>query len=125
MKLKDSNLCVGVWTEHYEELIDWYKTVLGFTVKSKTELPDDTCTDFAFGDNYFFIGKHDRVKGKSRDPYRIMIGFNVESVTRAYKELPLEKVTVIAPPFEAPPGGFWCMTIADPEGNILQFFGDK
>lgn len=54
-----------------------------------------------------------------------MVGFNVESISEAYEELKQKNVTWIAQPFESPTGGLWCMTIADPEGNILQFFGNK
>jgi len=68
---------------------------------------------------------HDKIKGKNKDPYRIMMGFNDDSVTAIYDELKTTNVTIIALPFEGPSGGFWCMMIADPEGNILQFFGGK
>lgn len=125
MKLKNSIISVSIWSEDYEKLAKWYEDVLGFKVRERLTLPDDTGVDFQFGDVYFYVGKHNKVKGKSRDPYRIMVHFNVDSVTEIYNELVKKNVTIIAPPFEGPPGGFWCTTIADPEGNILQFFGDK
>ncbi len=125
MKLKDTNLSVCLWSEDYEKLAKWYEEVLGFRVKRKLTLPDDTGVDFDFGSNYFYVGKHDKVKGENKDKYRLMSGFNVESVTKVYEEIKTKNVKVIAPPFEGPPGGFWCMTIEDPDGNLLQFFGDK
>ena len=125
MKLKNKEISVGIWSEDYEKLAKWYEDVLGFTVKSRLNLPNDTVIDFDFGDTYFFIGKHDKVKGKNKDPHRIMIGFNVDSVAEAYNEIKDKDVTFVAKPFEAPAGGYWCMTIQDPEGNIIQFFGDK
>lgn len=125
MKLTNKNLSVGVWSEDHTTLAKWYEDVLGFTVREVLDLPNDMCIDFEFGDNYFFVGKHSEVHGKSKDPYRVMIGFNVASVTEVHDELVKKNVTVIAPPFEGPPGGFWCMTVQDPEGNILQFYGDK
>ena len=125
MKLKDSNLSVGIWSDNFEALARWYENTLNFKIRGRTNLPDDMCIEFEFGKNYFFIGKHDKVKGTSKDPYRIMIGFNVDSVTETYKDLAKRDVKFIAKPFEGPAGGFWCMTIQDPEGNILQFYGDK
>lgn len=125
MKLKSKILDVAIWSADYKGLAKWYKRVLGFKEKGRLNLPNDTGIEFEFGDNVFWVGKHSRVKGQSKDPYRIMIGFSVESVTKAYEELKKKKVKFIAKPFEGPPGGFWCMTIQDPEGNILQFFGDK
>jgi predicted enzyme related to lactoylglutathione lyase len=125
MKLRNRIISVSIWSDNYEKLATWYEEVLGFEVRERLTLPDDTGVDFQFGDAYFYIGKHDKVKGVSHDPYRIMVHFNVDSVSDVYKELLEKNVTVIAPPFVGPPGGFWCMTIADPEGNILQFFGQK
>lgn len=125
MQLKDKNLSAGIWSDNYDALAKWYEEVLGFKVRERLYLPDDTVVDFDFGDNYFFIGRHDKVKGKSKEPYRIMVGFNVKSVSKIYAELKKKNVTIIAKPFEGPSGGYWCLTIQDPEGNILQFFGDK
>jgi len=125
MKLKDLTISICLWSDDYENLAKWYEDVLGFPVAQRLTLPDDTGVDFAFQPAYFYVGKHDKVQGKSKDPYRVMINFNVESVQEVYKELKDKKVTIIAKPFEGPPGGFWCMTVADPEGNILQFLGDK
>ena len=123
--LKDKYLSVGIWSLNHKKLAKWYEEVMGFKVREEINLPNDECIDFNFGENYFFIGKHDKIHGVNSDPYRIMVGFNVESVNNTYKILAKKGVQFIAKPFEAPGGGFWCMTISDPEGNILQFYGDK
>lgn len=125
MKLRAKMLSVIIWSENHETLAKWYEEVLGFTVREVTTHPDDSCIGFDFGDTFFSIGRHDQVHGKSKDPYRIMVGFPVHSVHEAYEELKDKDITWIAKPFEAPTGAIWCMTIADPEGNILQFFGKK
>ena len=125
MKLKNKIISVCIWSDNYGKLAKWYEDVLDFPVRERLTYPDDTGVDFDFGDTNFYVGKHSEVNGKSKDPYRIMVGFNVSSVTKTYEELKRKKVKIIAKPFEGPPGGFWCMTIADPEGNILQFFGQK
>ena len=125
MKLKDNIISICIWSDDYEKLAKWYEDVLGFSVSQRLTYPDDTGVDFNFAPSYFYVGKHDKVHGKSKDPYRIMINLNVDSISEVYNELKDKNVEIIAEPFEGPPGGFWCMTIADPEGNILQFFGDK
>ncbi len=125
MKLINKDISVCLWSPDYEKLAAWYESILGFKVQRRLTLPDDTGVDFDFAPTYFYVGKHNKVKGKNKDPYRIMIGFNVKSVTEVYKELKAKKVTIIAKPFAGPPGGFWCMTIADPEGNLIQFFGQQ
>jgi len=125
MKLSNQIISVSIWSDNYEKLARWYEEVLEFPVRERLNLPDDTGVDFQFGNAYFYIGRHDKVHGQAKDPYRVMVHFNVPSVSEAYEELKKKNVTILVPPFEGPPGGFWCMTIADPEGNILQFFGDK
>lgn len=127
MKLKNKAISVGIWSEDYKTLAKWYEDVLGFTIREQAELPNDSYIAFDFGENWFWIGKHDKVNGKNKDPYRIMIEFYVESVMETFGELQKKtKLDVIAEPFAEPTGtGNWCMTIADPEGNILQFYGKK
>lgn len=125
MILKNKVISVCLWSGNYKKLAKWYKDIFGLTVREHLTLPDDTGYDFDFQPANFYVGKHDKVKGKNKDPYRMMIGFNVKSVTKTYEYLRKKGVRIIAKPFEGPPGGFWCMTVADPEGNILQFFGDK
>lgn len=123
--LKDKYISVAIWSDNYEKLARWYRDILGVPVREKLTLPNDTGWDFDFGENYLYIGRHDKVHGKSKDPYRVMVGFNVKSISETYELLKKKKVKFIAKPFEGPPGGFWCMTVADPEGNIIQFYGDK
>ncbi len=125
MKLKDKHITVCIWSDNYEKLADWYEKVLNFPVRERLNYPDDTGVDFQFGKNYLYIGRHDKVKGKSKDPYRVMTGFNVKSISKTYEELKKKKIKFIAKPFLSPPGDCWCMTIQDPEGNILQFFGNE
>ena len=125
MKLRAKTLSVIIWSDSHEELAKWYEDVLGFTVRDITTHPNDSCIGFDFGDTYFSIGRHDKVHGKNRDPYRIMVGFPVASIAAAYNEIKDKPVTWLAKPFLSPTGTVWCMTIADPEGNILQFFGQK
>jgi predicted enzyme related to lactoylglutathione lyase len=125
MKLINNNISVGIWSENYERLAKWYEEVLSFKVKQKMTLSNDTFIEFDLGNNSLFIGQHSEIHGQNKDGLRIMIGFDVESVGDLYNELKDKGVEFIAPPFEAPSGGFWCTTLKDPEGNVLQFYGTK
>lgn len=126
MNVKNNAIAVGLWSENYKKLASWYQNVLKLPFKTKSDLPKDSFIAFDFGENWFWIGQHDKVKGKSKDPYRIMIEFYVESIDEAYKELKKNNVEFIAEPFPDPLGGDgWCMTFKDPEGNILQMYGNK
>jgi extradiol dioxygenase family protein len=125
MKLQPPYLSVAIWSEHHKKLAEWYQNTLGLKIRGHTDHPNDDCYDMDTGTSFFSIGKHDKVKGKSRDPYRMMVGLQVESVSEVYNELKDKKITWIAKPFLAPTGTVWCMTLQDPEGNIVQFFGAK
>lgn len=93
MKLKDKKISICIWSEDYKNLARWYESALGFKVRKNLDLPNDTGIDFDFEDTYFFIGKHDKVKGKNKDPYRMMIGFNVKSVSEV-KHIKVLKITM-------------------------------
>lgn len=126
MQRKNKSISVGIWSENYKKLATWYVDILNFTIRESAEFPNDSYIAFDFGENWLWIGKHDKVSGKNKDPYRIMIEFYVESVMQTYEELKEKGVTIIAEPFAEPTStGNWCMTITDPEGNILQFYGKK
>jgi len=125
MKLQAPYLSVALWSEHHKKLANWYQDILGLNIRSYTNNPADDCYDMDVGPNFFSIGKHDKVKGNNKDPYRMMIGFQVSSISKVYEELKNKQITWIAKPFLAPTGTVWCMTLQDPEDNIVQFFGGK
>lgn len=125
MNLRIKALSVGIWSENYKKLAKWYEKVLELKVKERMNLPNDTYVAFDMGENFFWIGKHSKVKGKNKDKYRHMIGFEVKKVGVEYKNLLKNKAKIIAPPFEIPTGGVWCCTFEDPEKNILQLYGEK
>ena len=125
MKLSNNSLGVIIWSGNYKKLAQWYQKTIGFKVKSTQDIPGDTYVAFEIGDNYFSVGQHSEIKGNNKDPKRIMIGFNVVSVTAVFYELKPKGVKFIAEPFESPEGGYWVTTLQDPEGNVFQFFGSK
>lgn len=106
MKLRSTKVSVIIFSTNHEKLAKWYETILGFKVRSKIDMPHEHFIDFDFGDTFFSVGHHGKLKGKTKDPYRIMVGFDVNSVTQIYEELKDKPVTFIAKPFEAPPGGY-------------------
>lgn len=116
---------VLIWSENWRKLANWYRDVLGLKVESELDLPDDTGVNFLVNETYFWVGYHDKVHGKSKDKYRIMIGFDVGSVTETYKKLKKRGVKFILKPSLSPTKTFYVATALDPEDNIIQFYGDK
>lgn len=117
---------VCIWSENPEELAKFYEKVFDRKPNGKIDIPDDRGTWFLIGEDkvQFFIGFHDKVHGKSKEPYRIMPGFVVDSVDKVYEELAPKDVEFILKPTPSPDGTYRVATIEDPEGNLVQFFSD-
>ncbi len=120
---KISSVCI--WSADYKKLARWYQDVFELEVDSEITLPDDTGVTFMIEGVYFWIGYHDKVKGKNKDKYRIMVGFDVESVAALYKKLIKKGVEFIAKPTLSPTKDYYVATAIDPEDNVIQFFSDK
>lgn len=116
---------VCLWSENPEKLANFYKNTLKLPFDKELNLPKDKGFQFKIGDIYFFVGYHDKVSGKSKDPYRIMIDFSVDSVRKTYKELVKKGVKFSHPPFLSPDKTLFVATAYDPEGNIIQFYSNK
>ena len=92
-----------IWSEDYKKLANWYRDTLELKVASELNLPNDTGVIFEFpnGTN-LWIGYHDKVRGKSKDPYRSFVSFNVDSVTELYEKLSPKGVEFIRKPSISP-----------------------
>ncbi|MBM3958266.1 MAG: hypothetical protein FJ314_00610 [SAR202 cluster bacterium] len=95
-------------------LASFYKDVLGFTPHS--ERPDGA--QFKWGSLRLTIGSHSEVKGKARDPYRVMINLLVTDIHAVHRRLTERGVAFIRPPERERWG--WLATFHDPDGNTLQ-----
>jgi len=118
-----SSLCL--WSENPKKLAKFYSGVLNLPFDKELTYENDRGIQYKVGDFYFFVGYHDKIKGKSKDPYRMMLGFDVPSVKEAYEELIKKKVKFIQKPIISPSGTFYVATALDPEGNIFQLYSDK
>ena len=115
-----------IWSEKPFELAKWYEEMLGLRRDFELNLSDDTGVSLSAPQGgLIWIGYHDKVKGKNKDPYRFMISFIVDSVKDAYKEMTEKEVEFIVKPFLAPTKDKYCATFKDPEGNIMQLFSKK
>jgi len=116
---------ICIWSESYKELAKWYQEMFELEVDTNLELPDDTGIGFMLEGVYLWIGYHDKVVGKSKDRYRIMPGFKVDSVTEIYNKLSEKGVEFIRKPSLSPTHDYYAATAVDPDENIIQFFSDK
>ena len=72
--------------------------------------------NFDFGHSRLTVAVHSEVDGRSRQPARIMVNLRVDDIETAVARC----ATVIRSPAEEKWGGI-VATVADPDGNYVQF----
>lgn len=108
---------VMLGTENSKKLADFYTKVLG-----KPAWEEGDWYAYNKGTN-LMIGTHSEVKGTSKNPARIIIGFEVADVKKEFERIKKFGTKVIAEPYQPNAdknADIWLATFADPDGNYLQ-----
>jgi len=104
-----------IWSEDLNNLLPFYRDVLGLTVGLQIEgfvlLGDLTAPALA-------LGTHSEVRGRNAHPARHMVGLSTDDVDTDYKRLKGAGVEFIEAPTDY--GSLRIATLKDPEGNLLQ-----
>lgn len=111
---------VGVtfWTEDVPRLARFYREVLG--LRQHSDHGDFVAFEIRPGMR-LNVGRHSRVQGPARDPYRVMVNLAVDDIHAEYRRLTALGVPFLRPPEREHWGG-WVATLQDPDGNLLQLF---
>ena len=113
--LKFNSLLIG--SEKPKELAAFYKKV--FVVEPDWE--EEEWTGFQVDTGHIAIGPHDKVKGKSSNPERMMFNLETTDVKGEFKRIKSLGAQVIAEPYSMKEhSNFWAATFADPDGNYFQ-----
>ena len=108
---------VLISTEDLQRLAPFYRDVLGL----KPEMEGEGFAVFqSSGGPQLALGAHSEVKGRSRDPNRVMVDFSVDDCQAEYERLRKQGVEFIREPSQDE--GFIIATFLDPDGNVLQLF---
>lgn len=111
-----------VFSEDPKSLSEFYKKVFD----KDPEFEMQGYVGFKVGAAFITFGPHDKVKGKSQNPERIMFNFETDDVKGEFERIKaIEGTKVIADPYgdEEKPveeGGGLVATFADPDGNFFQ-----
>jgi predicted enzyme related to lactoylglutathione lyase len=99
-------------------LSDFYEKVLD----KKPDMVEDGWYGYSVGVAFLSIGMHDKVKGKSANPERVMFNFETKEVKAEFDRMKAAGATVIAEPYQLGEGEktAWIATLADPDGNYFQ-----
>jgi predicted enzyme related to lactoylglutathione lyase len=108
---------VLVWTERerFGDMARFYRDTLELPPRSSK----GDFINFDWAGIRLSVGVHDRVRGASRDPLRVMIHLTVDDIRAVHARLIRAGVVFTREPEREEWGG-WVATFADPDGNTLQ-----
>ena len=100
-----------------KKLSDFYRKVFD----KKPEWGEDEWSGFMVGNGWITIGPHDKVKGKAKEPERVMFDFETKEVKKEFARIKKLGAKVIAEPYNPmQEEGMLIATFADPDGNYFQ-----
>ena len=106
---------VSIWSENLNNLLAFYRDVLGLRVGLQTEgfvvLGDPKTPTLA-------LGTHSEVRGRNLDPARHMVGLGTDDIDAEWTRLKAAGVEFVEDPTDY--GTLRIATLKDPEGNLLQ-----
>ena len=79
---------------------------------------EDNWYGWQLGSVHFMIGEHSEVKGKAKEPQRVILNFETKAVQKEFKRVKDLGAEVVKEPYEME--DMWISTLADPDGNYFQ-----
>jgi predicted enzyme related to lactoylglutathione lyase len=110
---------VVIWTEDVKKLAPFYRDTLGLKT---SEMGDEFAVFEIGGTQQLGLGVHSEVKGRSKEPNRVMINLDVDDCRAEYERLKAKGVQFVREPSSEPMDGTIIATLQDPDGNTLQLF---
>jgi predicted enzyme related to lactoylglutathione lyase len=106
---------IMVGTMQPKVLAKFYREVF----EKAPEMEEGGWSGWKVGQVFFSVGEHSEMKGKTKDPGRVMFNFETKEVKEEFERIKkISGVVVVKEPYEM--GGGWIATIADPDGNFFQ-----
>lgn len=105
---------IMIGTMQPKVLAEFYEKVLD----KKPDMHEGDWSGWQVGSAFLSIGEHSEVKGKAKEPARIMFVFETKEVKEEFERIKSAGATVIKEPYEMQ--GAWIATLADPDGNYFQ-----
>jgi predicted enzyme related to lactoylglutathione lyase len=95
-------------------LAEFYQKVVG----KPADMVDGDWYGWLVGNTFLSMGPHSEIKGKAKEPARVMFVFETKEVKEEFERIKSTGATVIKEPYDM--GGAWIATFADPDGNYFQ-----
>jgi predicted enzyme related to lactoylglutathione lyase len=109
---------IMVGSDNSKALAEFYEKVF----QKKPDMVEGEWYGFLVGSCFVSFGMHDKVKGKSQLPERIILNFETTEVKEEFERIKALGATVVAAPYQMGEEGnmAWIATLADPDGNYFQ-----
>jgi predicted enzyme related to lactoylglutathione lyase len=109
-----------IGSENPQKLTEYYTKLFG-----KPGWDDGGYVGWQLGGGAFTVGPHDEVKGKSREPGRIIWNIQTSDVKGEFAKLRAAGAIVVREPYrldgsEGAAGEMWIATLSDPDDNYFQ-----
>ena len=110
-----NGLLIG--SENPQRLRDYYTGLFG-----KPNWDEGGYFGWQLGSGSMTIGPHDQVKGRNREPGRVIWNIETPDVKGQFEKLRAAGATVVREPYQAGAGGqeMWITTFSDPDNNYFQ-----
>lgn len=105
---------VSVGSNQPKVLAEFYEKVF----EKKPDMNDGEWWGWLVGKTFFSVYEHSEVKGKAKEPQRVIVNFETEKVKEEFERIKKLGAKVIKEPYEM--GGMWIATFSDPDGNYFQ-----
>ncbi len=112
--MRPAGILIHTTAERFPAMRDFYRRLFG--EHQKTDRP--LFVNFAWEGFRITVTTHSELSGPATEPPRLMINLAVDSIATALAMVP---DAPLVRPRESEPWGGWVATIADPDGNYLQF----
>jgi len=110
-----SSIMIG--THDPKTLAKFYEKVF----ERKADWQDGSWYGWQIGNTHLTIGEHSEVKGKAKEPQRVILNFETKEVKEEFERIKKIGAKVVKEPYnpgEAP--DMLIATFADPDGNYFQ-----
>jgi predicted enzyme related to lactoylglutathione lyase len=95
-------------------LAEFYARVFG----KPADWTEDSWSGWQVGSTHLTIGAHSEVKGKAKEPQRVILNFESENAKEEFERIKSSGAKVVKDLYEME--NTWIGTFADPDGNYFQ-----
>ena len=106
---------IMIGTENHNKMAEYYQKVF----QKEPDMNEGGFSGWSVGNTFFSVGEHSEVKGKAKEPQRIILNLETREVKEEFDRISkIDGGSVVKEPYEMQ--GAWIATLADPDGNYFQ-----